>query len=148
MFCLYSKGCEYTIRALTCVLNDTGRRGFLVKEICRRAKVPEPFTRKAFQKLAKNGFLKVLRGPGGGYQLTRDPGQISILELIKAVDGKEVFEQCVMGLAQCEDKEPCPIHVTWKRVKSKVIAELGTKTLEQLMALPDSKKGLRKKIRI
>jgi Rrf2 family transcriptional regulator, iron-sulfur cluster assembly transcription factor len=142
MFCLYSKRCEYTIRALTCVLNDAKRRGFLVKDICRRAKVPEPYTRKAFQKLVQSGFLKALRGPGGGYRLSRDPGKISILELIKAVDGEDMFEQCVLGLSRCGDADPCPIHETWKNVKSKVIEELGTKTLKQLMALPDSKKGL------
>lgn len=114
---LYSKGCEYTIRALICGLDIANGQGFRVEDACRKAKVPEPFTRKGFQHVAHKGLLQTVRGPGGGYRFATDPGAVSILEIVKIVDGQETFEHCIMGLSRCSDTAPCPIHEIWKRMK-------------------------------
>lgn len=133
MFSLYSKGCEYTLRALICGLGAADGGGFRVQDACRRAKVPEPFTRKGFQRLAHEGLLQTVRGPGGGYQLAASPGAVSILEIVRIVDGRETFEHCVMGLSRCSDTAPCPIHEIWKKMKKKLIEELGRTTLHQII---------------
>jgi len=117
LFSLYSKGCAYVIRALICVLKENSQDRFLVKEVCRKAQVPEAYTRKILQQLAQSGFLRVSRGPGGGYRLNRPASEISLLELIRAVEGPDNFEKCIMGFAVCEETEPCPVHDIWSRVK-------------------------------
>ena len=66
MFRLYSKRCEHAIRALTYLRRDKGTKRFKAKALCRRAHVPESSTRKVLQELASEGFLKAMRGPGGG----------------------------------------------------------------------------------
>jgi Rrf2 family transcriptional regulator, iron-sulfur cluster assembly transcription factor len=132
MLTLYSKGCEYVIRALVCAGQSKAGSFFRIRRISRRAKVPEAYTRKMFQKLVRTGFLKVRRGPGGGYQFRRPFASISLLDVIRAVDGKNALEHCIMGLPQCGEHNPCPIHKTWRPLKCKILKELESKTLAQL----------------
>lgn len=141
MFSLYSKACEYTLRALICGLEKTNGKGFRVEDACREAEVPESFTRKGFQRLVHRGILKTVRGPGGGYWLKGNASDISILEIVKLLDGDESYERCVMGLSQCSDKAPCPIHEIWKKMRKKLIGELRQTSLEQMIC--SSKKKVR-----
>ncbi|MBI3117663.1 MAG: Rrf2 family transcriptional regulator [Candidatus Hydrogenedentes bacterium] len=133
MFKLYSKGCEYAIRALTEAGVAEGVERFQASEVCRRAGLPEPFTRKVFQALAQAGFLKAARGPGGGYVLTRSPRKISLVDFIKAVDGEETFGHCVMGLPQCGSRRPCPLHNVWAEAKEQLLAQLRDTSLQDVI---------------
>ena len=133
MFRLYSKGCEHTIRALLFFVPDDGKKNCAAKEVCEKAKIPEPSTRKIFQSLVQGGFLKAITGPGGGYALRRSPDKINVLSLIKAVDGKNTFEGCVMGLSACRQNNPCPLHQTWRKVKKILLQELKSTTLQDLI---------------
>ncbi len=138
MFSLYSKNCEYTLRALVCGLETAKGEGFRVEDACREAGVPESFTRKGFQRLVHGDILKTVRGPGGGYRLKADPGVITVLQIVRIIDGDHAYDRCVMGLPHCKDKSPCPIHPVWKRMKQNFINELSKTSLEQMMS--DSKK--------
>ncbi|HNR30774.1 MAG TPA: Rrf2 family transcriptional regulator [Candidatus Hydrogenedentes bacterium] len=135
MFRLYSKGCEYAIRALVCVVPRGEARRFQAAEICRRVGIPEPYTRKVFQALVHGGFLSAVRGPGGGYELTRDPRAITLLEVIRAVDGEETFDHCVMGLPECGSEHPCPLHPLWSETKKRLLGRLAGQTLQDLADL-------------
>ena len=132
MFMLYSKGCEYAIRALVHAAPRAKGERFKAKAICEKAGIPESFTRKVFRLLVHEGFLEALRGPGGGYALLEDPDRISLLEIIKAVDGADTFEGCVMGLDECNALKPCPLHYVWNSAKNEMLDQLESKTLEDL----------------
>ena len=135
MFRLYSKGCEYTIRALAMAQDGKEKMGlsFSAKDICERAGLPEWYTRKVFQNLVREGILKAHRGPGGGYVFSGDPQKISILAMIKAIDGKDALEGCVMGPGRCKDRRPCPLHKKWKNIKEKLVAELKSISVRDLI---------------
>lgn len=133
MFRLYSKGCEYAIRALMHVAPTNGTKRFQAKTVCEKAGIPEPFTRKVFQSLVSGGFLEAARGPGGGYQLTEDPGRITILEIIKAVDGEGVFDGCIMGLPECNELHPCPLHEIRSVTKHHLLSQLESTSLQDLI---------------
>lgn len=133
MFKVYSKGCEYALRALTEISLSKPHQKFSMKQICRKAKIPESYTRKIFQSLVQGKFLSAVPGPGGGYALTSHPKKISLLKIILAVDGQDAFDKCIMGLSECNEKKPCPIHNTWKKMKKGVLRELKNKTLEDLI---------------
>lgn len=141
MFRLYSKGCEYILKALVC-LGMSGSKAYSAKEICRKARIPEAYTRKAFQALVRGGLLKSGTGPGGGYTLADSPENISVLRIIEEVEGKESFNQCIMGLPRCGDNKPCPLHSTWTDSKLKLIDDLKKKTLRDLIDV--SGKGKKK----
>lgn len=133
MYYLYSKSCEYAIRILTRACQAGKTDCFSVKEMCRLADVPESYSRKSLQSLAKAGFLQAVRGPGGGYRLAIPPQKISVLEIIEAIDGHEAFDQCVMGLEECGCDNPCPLHDAWMKVKNKYLSELNRRTLNDLI---------------
>lgn len=135
MFKLYSKGCQYALRALTFVVADTTKERFQAREICDKAEIPEHFTRKVFQELVQGGFLKAHRGPGGGYSLTRPPNEITLLEVIKAVEGEDTFEHCVLGFSECGRANPCPLHDIWVVAKKNLLENLSRTTLDKLAAL-------------
>lgn len=135
MFKCYSKGCKNAILVLSQIPPDKFDQRFSAKIICKKSKIPEPYTRKVLQSLVRKGFLRAVRGPGGGYTFKKHPGQISIFDIIKAIDGKDAFERCILGLSKCNDKMPCPIHKTWKKVKNHLIMEFKVKTIEDLMKI-------------
>ncbi len=133
MFKLYSKGCEYALRALTALPSDAFDEPFLAKDLCRKAGVPESSTRKVFQKLAREGILSAVTGPGGGYKLARHPKDISLLSIVTAVEGDDVFQKCILGFRACSDRNPCPVHESWKKLRAGMTKELDHKNLAQLM---------------
>ena len=135
MFKLYSKGCQYALRALTFVVADASKERFQARDICEKAEIPESFTRKVFQALVQGGFLEAHRGPGGGYSLTRDPSEITLLEVIQAVEGEDTYDHCVLGFAECGKANPCPLHEIWVHSKKSLLSNLSNTTLDQLTAL-------------
>lgn len=132
MFCLYSKGCEYAIRALAEISDGKSTGNFRAQDICRKAQIPEAYARKTFQALVQNGFLEAVPGPGGGYALARDPKKTTVMDVVDAVEGKDNYSQCLMGLAACSDHHPCALHYTWLKLKGQMIGALQSKTLLDL----------------
>lgn len=141
MFKLYSKGCEYALRALTYAASQKENGRFQAKDVCEKTDIPESFTRKVFQALTQGGFLQAVRGPGGGYELTRPANKISLLDVIEAVEGRDTFDHCVLGFPACGSKHPCPLHDTWVRAKRQLIAQLEHRTLQELADTTLRKKG-------
>jgi len=133
VFRLYSKGCEYAIRALMCAAPDGSVRRFQAKDVCQRSGIPEPYTRKVLQSLVQAGFLRAVLGPGGGYEMTRDPAEITLYEIIRAVDGEDTFDACILGLSKCGGKNPCPLHEVWANAKERLFTQLHSKTLKDLI---------------
>lgn len=133
MFRLYSKKCEYTIRAMMYLVPKGGRSSFSVSEVCGKAEIPESFTRKVFQALAQKGFLRSATGPGGGYELVRSPAKIDILSIIESVEGKGTFDHCILGTGVCGRKDHCSLHQSWLKVKNHLLTELKSKTLQDLV---------------
>ena len=132
MFKLYSKGCEYALRALTYAASQKENRRFQAKDVCEKTGIPESFTRRVCQALAQGGFLQAVRGPGGGYEMIRSAEEISLRDVIEAVEGNDTFDHCVLGFPACGEKHPCPLHETWAAAKTQLLAQLEQRTLQDL----------------
>lgn len=128
---LFSKGCEYAIRVLTQIPPESNGKNFSVKEICQRAGMPLWFTRKMLRLLVERKLLIATQGPGGGYRFAKSPKKISVLNIIEAVDGAGILEQCVMGLRGCNDGNQCALHGVWKNLRSRIVGELTRTSLFQ-----------------
>jgi Rrf2 family protein len=134
MLKLYSKGCEYALRLLSQIPKDNLDEKFLATDLCKKAGVPVHSARKVLQLLTMKGFLEAAPGPGGGYKLKKSAEKINLLDILTSIDGKDLFEHCVMGLAQCTERNPCPVHNLWKPVKKDIKEELRKKTLLQFIS--------------
>lgn len=143
MFKLYSKGCQHALWALSYAHIEREGARFQPKDVCRRTGIPEPFTRKILQALVQGGFLNAHRGPGGGYSLARNAEEISLLDVIKAVEGKDTFDNCVMGLPECGGKNPCPIHLMWAEAKTTLLKDLDAKSLADIAVVALKQRSVR-----
>jgi Rrf2 family protein len=145
MLRLYSKGCEYAIRGLIHCAPRRNRSNITIKDVCRKAGIPEAFTRKMFQSLVKKGIVLAVPGPRGGYRLGRPAREINILDIIRAVDGEAALDTCLMGLRRCNDRNACALHTTWKKAKRNLWPALKARTLSDLYNTVNSQHNERRR---
>lgn len=129
MFRPCSKGCQYTLRLLAFVFEKPKQGYFRASEACEQAGVPEAFTRKTLQSLVRSGLLKTHRGPHGGYEVIGNPRDVSFLDIIKSVDGVDTFEGCILGEEGFSDRNPCPFHDSWEKVRVAIVEYLASTNL-------------------
>jgi len=141
---MFSKTCEYAIRALIYIAQQTkdgSRIG--IKLIAKGIDSPEYFIAKILQDLSRKGYVQSAKGPNGGFYLSEQNKKTSLLEIVREMDGNKLFEGCGLGLKECSSEHPCPIHDQYKYVKEKInliletsiISDMAEKLDEQLAFL-------------
>lgn len=111
-----SKSCVYGLRAVVYVASFAGERKFVpIHEIADELDLSFHFLTKILQQLTEAGLMVSYRGPNGGIALARAADRISLHDVVRAIDGDDLFTNCALGLAECNDKRPCPLHEMWKR---------------------------------
>ena len=138
---LYSKPCEYAIRSLA-YLAASARPEARADQIARAAGLPLPILAKILQELVRKGLLESRRGPGGGFRLARRPELITLRDVVAAVDGLDQFAECAVGLEECSDATPCPLHDKWKPVRAHFLEFLEATTLDVMAQSFTRKKQL------
>ena len=124
---MLSKTTEYALRSVIYVaLHDHGTRVGL-KQVARELELPEPFIGKILQNLVRHGVLGSVKGPNGGFFLGRPADQITIMDLIRIINGMEAFKRCGLGLKDCTDGHPCPLHHEFKQYRENLV-RLFTRT--------------------
>jgi len=136
---IFSRPCEYAIRAMTHLANSP-EGGARAQQIAEAEDIPLPILSKVLQDLARDGLLKSRRGPGGGFRLARPPENISLRNVVAAIDGTEDFYRCAAGLAGCTEEAPCPLHDMWTRFRENLMVSLDTSTLESMAKVVKKKK--------
>lgn len=139
---LYSKTCEYAIRAMAYLARQPGGAAARAEEIARAEGLPAPVLGKVLQDLARRGLLKSRRGPGGGFTLARRPELVTLRDVVAVVDGLDHFLECAVGLERCSDEQPCPLHDSFKPLREQVLHYLETTTLEEMARAVARKKEL------
>lgn len=116
---IFSKACEYGIKAtLHIALRSLDGRRVSLKEIAREVDSPEAFTAKILQKLVRDGILKSLKGPTGGFEIPKERmDDIMLIEIVSSIDGDEIFTGCGLGLNECNEDAPCPVHFKFKAIR-------------------------------
>ncbi len=130
---MFSKACEYAIRSCIYIASVSiqGKRVGLI-DVAEKIQSPEAFTYKILQKLVKEGIVRSVKGPGGGFEIqVNELGKISLLHIIESIDG-EVLNQCSLGLSDCSEKNPCPFHSRYKPIKDKLLATFSHTTMKDL----------------
>ena len=136
---IYSKACEYAIRAMTYLARHSDRM-CLAKEISSSEEIPHYFLSKILQSLAREGLLKSTKGPGGGFQLAKSAKSITLYHIKKAVDGVNDLEECAVGLARCNDEVPCPLHDTFQPLREQIKQYLKETTLADMAQAVEAKR--------
>ncbi len=101
-------------------------------DISQRQGISLSYLEQLFARLRKEGLVDSARGPGGGYKLSRSPGEISVVQVISAIDETVEATRCG-GLANCQDGEPCLTHELWTDLSRQIYDFLSGINLAQLV---------------
>jgi len=123
----------YAIQALGC-LNETGNGYCMITELARCARLPKPYLAKIVNALVRQGLMAAKRGYRGGVALARKPEEISLLQVVEAVEGKAWLGECLLGMADCASWTMCPTHEFWQRMRREITEELRRTSLADVIA--------------
>lgn len=123
---MFSKTCEYAIRAMIYIGQQSmkGERTG-IKQVVQGIDCPEHFIAKILQEMVKRGLLLSIKGPNGGFYMEKTQWKYTLADIVRAVDGDKIFSGCGLGLAQCSEAKPCPIHTEFKKIRNEMHEMLG-----------------------
>ena len=115
---MLSLTCKTAIKAVIYLASkyESGERTG-IKEIAEFIEASEHTVGKMLQTLVKEEIINSAKGPNGGFYITAKQKNQPIINIVEAIDGKEVFKQCGLGLSKCSSTHPCPIHNDYKEVR-------------------------------
>lgn len=133
---MFSKTCEYSIRATVYIYNRylQNEGNVSIDDIAEDIQSPRHFTAKILQTLSRQNIISSIKGPHGGFYLTERQGKMSLLELVRAIDGPRLLSGCLLGLEQCDELHPCPMHEQYKPLRDNLLELLNANTIENLAA--------------
>ena len=130
---MLSNSSKYALKAvLYLALHTDENNKMMVKDLNERINVPKAYIAKLLQELSKRKIISSTKGPNGGFYITESNKKHTIMEIIEIIDGKKRIEYCLLGLEDCNEKKPCPIHSFISPSRSKMIALLKSKTVDDL----------------
>jgi Rrf2 family protein len=126
----FSKTCEYAMRAVFYIASKSLEQERLgIKEIAEQINAPEHFLAKILQKLSGSGVIQSVKGPHGGFYIDAQGLNKPLADIIIALEGDAIFTGCGMGLSQCSEANPCPLHHEFKKVRNQIIHMLYNTTI-------------------
>jgi len=126
---LLSSGCKYGLRAILYLAKRADRGPTLVRSIAEDLNIPFAYLSKVVRILVRGRILNSRKGRGGGVGLARPPEQIALLDVVEAIDGSRYLEGCALGLPECSEKRPCPLHESWGAIRAGIRDMLRTQTV-------------------
>jgi len=127
---MISKALDYALRALVFMARNPDQEYFGVNELAEKAQVSRTYLGKILQNLARQGYLNSTTGPRGGFSLAKDPKKVTVMELMDALEDENLKDKCFLGLAECSDTNPCPIHLTWKKCRASILSDFKKITIK------------------
>lgn len=133
---IYTGSAKYAIRAMVRLAIEDGQgKPFSAAGVAEAEGIPPFYLAKVLQDLGRSGLLKSARGRGGGFYLSRPADQITLFEVVSAVeDPRRLETECILGIDDCNDAAPCPMHDTWKEFRDRALDALQTLTVADMVA--------------
>ena len=128
---------EYAIRGIVCLAQQERGRVVLMNEIAAATQAPPKFLAKILQNFAKAGIVRSFRGAGGGFILGRPAAQITLRDVVEAIEGPIVPNRCLIRDGACDRDGYCKVHQVWHRVQKSILDILESVTIEALAKRDD-----------
>ena len=130
---MFSQATKYAIKAVIYIWTQSLEdRKVGAKEIGAKIDAPEAFTAKILQTLVRAKVIGSFKGPTGGFFVDETHAQVTLKDVIKAVDGDHLFSGCSLGLPKCSEKNPCPLHFEVVKVRKEMDHMLTFKSIKHL----------------
>lgn len=132
---MLSKSCVYALRSIVFIAcNATSENKLGIKEIAKELDLPTPYLGKILQILTRNQIIQGVKGPKGGFYLQESCKQVKLIKIIEVVDGLDFFTSCGLGLNECSDTHPCPLHDDFKIYRDGLWELFNKKAIADIVA--------------
>ena len=136
---MFSRSTEYALRAVVFLAKHTSEEVRLGrKAIAEQLGFPEPYLAKILQHLVKHKVIQSVKGPNGGFFAPQETMNISLLDIIDANEGLSFFKRCGLGLVECDENNPCPIHKEYGVFREGLYKMLSDKKIKDVIDDLDS----------
>ncbi|NJN26666.1 MAG: Rrf2 family transcriptional regulator [Cyclobacteriaceae bacterium] len=130
---MLSLTCKTAIKAVILLASQPeGDTKLSLKEISEAIGASSHTVGKFLQTLVRHAVIKSVKGPAGGFFITKAQKDQSIMSIVEAIDGKQIFTGCGLGLSQCSEAHPCPIHDQYKEIRDAMDKLFGDNTIASL----------------
>src|SRR5512133_1779518 len=123
---------DYGIRSVLYLARQPYKKISFVTEISDEYKIPRSFLAKILQKLVRAKLVRSYRGVKGGFSLARQSRDISMLDVIEAVEGKMCLNICLQDKKKCGFSKSCPVNPVWATVQARLSDMLKKMNFEEL----------------
>lgn len=130
---MFSQTSEYAIRALSILARHPRDQYVLVGTLATGADLPHHYLSKILQNLVRMQILESRKGSRGGFRLARDPDNITLYEIVNAIENLGQTRRCLLGQAECSDERACPLHEFWTGITSEYLKTLNQTSLGDLV---------------
>ena len=123
---------DYGIRSILYLARQPFNKVSFVNEISEESKIPRSFLAKILQKLVKAKIVRSYRGVKGGFSLAKPAKEITVLDVLAAIEGKMTINICLVDKKKCNFSKHCPTYFVWAGVQSKIVESLKKANFEDL----------------
>lgn len=127
---------DYAVRAILHLARAGNTERSATSTIAREQNIPPSFLAKIISQLSIAGLLHTSRGARGGVKLARDPGDITLLEVVEAIDGPIQLNECVGNTSACTFDENCPIKPVWCDAQDELVRRLRGTNFADMLTQP------------
>jgi Rrf2 family protein len=123
---------DYAVRSMVHLSELPFDNRVSTASISEAESIPLPFLTKVISRLATAGLVTTSRGMGGGVSLARPPEEVTLLQVVEAVDGPIVLNHCLLRSGHCEREPDCAAHDVWAEIQNRLVQELDSVTMREL----------------
>lgn len=123
---------DYAVRAMVYLAQLGPERRAATNQIAQEKHIPPSFLAKIVSQLSVAGLLQTSRGARGGVSLARPADQISLLDVVEAIDGPMLLNECVLDQSMCEFGDECPVRPVWCDAQRELVAQLSQTTFAKI----------------
>jgi Rrf2 family protein len=127
-----SRRTDYAVRVILDLAARPDKERTSTQDIAERQNIPGPFLAKIISQLALSGLVTTYRGAGGGVSLANPAAEISLLQVIEALDGPVKLNRCVIEPSACPQNSHCPVHHIWVKAQKELTTLLSGTTFDDL----------------
>lgn len=130
---MFSQATKYAIKSVIYIWTQSMEdKKVGAKEIGTEIDAPEAFTAKILQTLVKAKIIGSQKGPNGGFYTDESHTKVTLKDVVRAIEGDELFAGCSLGLPKCSEKNPCPLHFEVVAVRKQIDHMLTSKSIKLL----------------
>lgn len=124
---------DYGVRAVLDVARSHGAGRRKTREIAEAMSIPSRYLSQILALLVRSNILTATAGPSGGYELGRPPDEVTLLDVVEAVEGPIALERCVVRGIPCSSDGTCAVHDAWAAAQDAMLDRLGETSFAELV---------------